>query len=313
MDCFCRHTKLLDTFLYTKRKNKMSEDHSKHQFDKGMQFCEKGDYFNAISFFKDALLEKPQYVEALYNLACCLAATGSRKEALTYLSRACKLSINCIDWAKEDKEFESCHSDPVYKKIVYGETANEPERETESQSPPLPGEEHAVIETSKGIIRLELFSEAAPLTIVNFANLSLREFYNHLTFHRVIPNFMIQGGCPLGTGTGGPGYKFEDEFSLQYTHDRPGILSMANSGENTNGSQFFITHKPTPWLDQKHTVFGKVMGNEDQETVNRIEMGDRIHRIHIRLDTSELFERYQSKLKQWNQVLNKKFPNLRHL
>ena len=107
----------------------------------------------------------------------------------------------------------------------------------------------AIVETNKGNIRLRLFADQAPLTVANFVNLAQRNFYKGLSFHRVIPDFMIQGGCPLGTGTGGPGYKFEDEIHRDLRHDKPGILSMANAGPNTNGSQFFITHLPTPWLD----------------------------------------------------------------
>jgi peptidyl-prolyl cis-trans isomerase B (cyclophilin B) len=107
----------------------------------------------------------------------------------------------------------------------------------------------AAIETNKGTIRLTLFAEQPPMTVANFVNLAQRGFYDGLTFHRVIPNFMIQGGCPLGTGTGGPGYRFGDEFSVDLRHDAPGKLSMANAGPGTNGSQFFVTHVPTPHLD----------------------------------------------------------------
>ena len=105
----------------------------------------------------------------------------------------------------------------------------------------------ATIKTNRGNINLDLFPDKAKLTVSNFTNLSRRKFYNNLTFHRVIDDFMIQGGCPIGTGTGDPGYKFKDEFSPDLKHDKPGILSMANSGPNTNGSQFFITHLETPW------------------------------------------------------------------
>ena len=114
----------------------------------------------------------------------------------------------------------------------------------------------AVMQTSKGTIRLRLFAEQAPITVSNFVNLSLRGYYNGLNFHRVIADFMIQGGCPEGSGRGGPGYRFEDECTAALKHDSPGILSMANAGPRTNGSQFFITHVPTEWLNGKHTVFG---------------------------------------------------------
>ncbi len=116
----------------------------------------------------------------------------------------------------------------------------------------------AVIETSKGTINVELFSDQTPLTCANFANLAKREYYNGLKFHRVISNFMIQGGCPWGNGMGGPGYEFKDECKKDLQHDKPGMLSMANAGPGTNGSQFFITHGPTPHLNGMHTVFGTV-------------------------------------------------------
>ena len=117
----------------------------------------------------------------------------------------------------------------------------------------------ATIETNKGAIRLELHAEQAPKTVANFEKLAGDGFYNGLSFHRVIPNFMIQTGCPQGTGTGGPGYQFEDEFDDSLRHDRAGILSMANAGPNTNGSQFFITTVTTSWLDGRHVVFGEGM------------------------------------------------------
>ena len=119
----------------------------------------------------------------------------------------------------------------------------------------------AVMNTAKGTIRLNLFAEKAPVTVANFVNLAARGYYDGLTFHRVIADFMIQGGCPAGDGRGGPGYRFQDEIVAEYRHDRPGILSMANAGPGTNGSQFFVTHVPTPWLDGKHTVFGSVMSD----------------------------------------------------
>jgi peptidyl-prolyl cis-trans isomerase B (cyclophilin B) len=114
----------------------------------------------------------------------------------------------------------------------------------------------AHFETDRGPIRIELHADKAPLTVANFVNLVQRGFYNGLVFHRVIADFMVQGGCPQGRGTGGPGYKFEDEANNGVRHER-GVLSMANAGPNTNGSQFFITHVPCGWLDGKHTVFGK--------------------------------------------------------
>ncbi|MCM8795044.1 MAG: peptidylprolyl isomerase [Candidatus Omnitrophica bacterium] len=126
----------------------------------------------------------------------------------------------------------------------------------------------AVIETTKGKIVLELYPDKAPKTVANFAKLAKEGFYNGIIFHRVIPNFMVQTGDPTGTGRGGPGYTFEDEFHPALKHDAPGVLSMANAGPNTNGSQFFITLAPTPWLDGKHSVFGRVI--EGQQVVEAI-------------------------------------------
>ena len=123
-----------------------------------------------------------------------------------------------------------------------------------------------IMQTSAGNIRIRLFTDEAPDTTANFLRLVDDGYYNGLHFHRVIEQFMIQGGCPLGTGTGGPGYEFKDEFHPELKHDRPGILSMANAGPGTNGSQFFITHLPTPWLDNKHTVFGRVVKGTDVVT-----------------------------------------------
>jgi peptidyl-prolyl cis-trans isomerase B (cyclophilin B) len=162
----------------------------------------------------------------------------------------------------------------------------------------------AVIHTTKGDIRITLFSDKTPLTVLNFANLSKRGFYNGLTFHRVIPNFMVQGGDPNGNGTGGPGYQFRDEFSPDLRHSKPGILSMANAGRNTNGSQFFITHVPTPWLDNKHSIFGEVVSPEDQKVVNSIVSGDKIMSIVIEGDFSALAKTYKDQLDLWNKVLD---------
>ena len=132
----------------------------------------------------------------------------------------------------------------------------------------------AMIQTSKGNIRIELHEDKVPKTVANFEKLAGDGFYNGLSFHRVIDDFMVQTGCPQGTGTGGPGYQFEDEFHEDLTHSGPGILSMANAGPNTNGSQFFITHVATPWLDGKHSVFGRVI--EGQDVVDAIEQGDQM-------------------------------------
>ena len=153
---------------------------------------------------------------------------------------------------------------------------------------------YALLDTSKGKITVKLEFEKTPLTVANFVGLAEgtkkftaqgrkegKPYYDGLIFHRVIADFMIQGGCPLGTGTGSPGYRFNDEIDPTLKHSGPGILSMANSGPGTNGSQFFITHKATPWLDGKHTVFGKVTGKKDQDVVNAIQKGDKLKSVKI--------------------------------
>lgn len=139
----------------------------------------------------------------------------------------------------------------------------------------------ATIHTSKGDIHLTLFADLVPKTVANFVKLAQDGFYKNNQFHRVIGNFMIQGGCPEGTGRGGPGYRFDDEFHVTLRHSKPGILSMANAGPNTNGSQFFITHGPTPHLDDKHAVFGEVVSEADLAVVNAIRQGDVISDITI--------------------------------
>jgi peptidyl-prolyl cis-trans isomerase B (cyclophilin B) len=161
----------------------------------------------------------------------------------------------------------------------------------------------ATIKTSKGDIHLRLFPDKAPLTVLSFVNLATNGFYDGLAFHRVIPDFMIQGGCPEGTGTGGPGYRFKDEFSSDLKHDKPGALSMANAGPGTNGSQFFITHVPTPWLDGKHAVFGEVLSDADQTVVNSIVKGDKIEAIVIDGDFSALGQDNKEQLDRWNEVI----------
>lgn len=138
----------------------------------------------------------------------------------------------------------------------------------------------ATFTTSKGPFRIELHADKTPKTVANFEKLAGDGFYDGLTFHRVINDFMIQGGCPQGTGTGGPGYTFEDEFHPELKHDSAGILSMANAGPNTNGSQFFITHGPQPHLDGKHSVFGRVL-DDGQTVVDAIEQGDVIEKIVV--------------------------------
>jgi len=156
--------------------------------------------------------------------------------------------------------------------------------------------------TSKGDIKLRLFADQTPATVANFVNLVNRGYYDGLTFHRVIPDFMIQGGCPTGTGTGGPGYRFDDECTPELRHDAPGKLSMANAGPGTNGSQFFITHVETSWLDGKHTVFGEVLDSGDQDVVNAIEVGDTITSIDLE-GGEEVLASQADRINAWNEVL----------
>jgi peptidyl-prolyl cis-trans isomerase B (cyclophilin B) len=161
-----------------------------------------------------------------------------------------------------------------------------------------------IVKTDKGDIEGVLYPGKAPVTVANFLNLAKRGYYNGLTFHRVIPDFMIQGGDPTGTGSGGPGYRFDDECTPELKHDKPGIFSMANAGPGTNGSQFFITHVPTPWLDGKHTVFGSV--TKGQDIVNAVAAGDKIKSIEILDPTDDLFAAQSKRLEEWNAILDKR-------
>lgn len=164
----------------------------------------------------------------------------------------------------------------------------------------------AVIETNRGEIHVDLRARAAPTTVANWVNLATRGFYDGLTWHRVEPRFMIQGGDPQGTGQGGPGYEFSGEIRLR--HNAPGILSMANSGPGTDGSQFFITHVPTPHLNGLHSVFGEV--TRGQNVVNEIRRGDTIERITVSGDIAAVLERRAEQVAEWNSVLDQEFPDL---
>lgn len=161
-----------------------------------------------------------------------------------------------------------------------------------------------IIKTSKGDIHVTLLAADTPVTCASFLNLARRGYYNGVTFHRVIPDFMIQGGDPTGTGRGGPGYNFDDECKRYLRHDKAGILSMANAGPGTNGSQFFITHVPTPHLDGKHTVFGET--KQGQDVVNAIRVGDSIESIEILDDAEPLFTAQATNIAEWNKVLDRK-------
>lgn len=161
----------------------------------------------------------------------------------------------------------------------------------------------ATMQTSQGDIKLTLFASKTPVTVANFVNLVQRGYYDNLLFHRVIADFMIQGGCPDGRGTGGPGYNFADEFDPELKHSKAGILSMANAGPGTNGSQFFITHGATPWLDGKHSVFGECQKGDDVKIVNVIKQGDTIKTITIEGDVAALLEEQKDQIAEWNSVL----------
>ena len=155
-----------------------------------------------------------------------------------------------------------------------------------------------ILHTDKGDIEATLFASQTPMTVANYLNLATKDYYNDIKFHRVIANFMIQGGDPTGTGSGGPGYKFADEIDRTLKHTKAGIFSMANAGPGTNGSQFFITHLPTPHLDGKHTVFGEV--TKGQDVVNAIRQGDKIKSIEVLDPTDDLFAAQAANITKWN-------------
>jgi peptidyl-prolyl cis-trans isomerase B (cyclophilin B) len=159
------------------------------------------------------------------------------------------------------------------------------------------------LHTDKGDIDATIFASKVPMTSANFLNLAKRGYYNGISFHRVIANFMIQGGDPTGTGSGGPGYKFADEIDRSLKHAKPGIFSMANAGPNTNGSQFFITHLPTPHLDGKHAVFGEVTTGQD--VVNKIAKGDKIKSITLHDDITPLLTSQADYVEHWNSILDR--------
>ena len=170
-----------------------------------------------------------------------------------------------------------------------------------------PSELYAVIDTNKGTMEFLLYKTVAPLTVSNFVNLATRGFYDGLTFHRVVKDFMAQGGDPKGDGTGGPGYTFKDEIALRFND--AGILAMANAGPDTNGSQFFITHQATPNLNGVHTVFGKIIS--DRNVIWQIKIGDVIKSITIEGNAKAFLKKHEDQVYLWNQILDEKFPKLR--
>ena len=169
----------------------------------------------------------------------------------------------------------------------------------------------ATIVTTQGDINFYLYPEAAPVTVANFINLAKRGFYDDLKFHRVVDNFMAQGGDPLETGLGGPGYQIEDEFVEWLDFYQTGMLAMANAGPNTGGSQFFMTMYAADWLNQKHTVFGEVISDADLGVIRKLEIGDRIREIRFEGDVDFFLALEKDRVDFWNETLDRNFPNLK--
>ncbi len=167
----------------------------------------------------------------------------------------------------------------------------------------------ARIITAKGDININLLPEKSPVTVANFVNLAKKGYYNGLTFHRVIENFMAQGGDPTGTGTGGPGYKFEDEVNNGMNFSKAGKLAMANAGPGTNGSQFFITTVPTEWLNGKHTIFGEVVSDADLDVVKKLSNGDVMTKVVVEGDVDAFLKTQKARVDSWNKTLKQNFPN----
>jgi len=165
------------------------------------------------------------------------------------------------------------------------------------------------ITTAKGDVNINLLPEKSPVTVANFVNLAKHGYYDGLKFHRVIENFMAQGGDPTGTGMGGPGYKFEDEVNNGLNFSKAGKLAMANAGPGTNGSQFFITTVPTEWLNGNHTIFGEVVSNADLDVVKKLSNGDIMTKVTVEGDVDSLMKTQKSKVDSWNKVLKQNFPN----
>ena len=157
--------------------------------------------------------------------------------------------------------------------------------------------------TNKGEININLLPEKSPVTVASFVNLVKNGYYNGLKFHRVIEDFMAQGGDPTGTGMGGPGYRFEDEVNNGLNFSVPGKLAMANAGPGTNGSQFFITTVPTEWLNGNHTIFGEVVSDSDLEVVKLLSNNDVMERVEIEGDVKEILDTYKDRISQWNLIL----------
>ena len=165
------------------------------------------------------------------------------------------------------------------------------------------------ITTAKGDVNINLLPEKSPVTVANFVNLAKHGYYDGLKFHRVIENFMAQGGDPTGTGMGGPGYKFEDEVNNGLNFSKAGKLAMANAGPGTNGSQFFITTVPTEWLNGNHTIFGEVVSNADLDVVKKLSNGDVMTKVVVEGDIDAFLKTQKNRVDSWNKTLKQNFPN----
>ena len=165
------------------------------------------------------------------------------------------------------------------------------------------------IMTEKGDININLLPEKSPVTVANFVNLAKKGYYDGLKFHRVIDNFMAQGGDPAGTGAGGPGYQFEDEVNNGLNFSKAGKLAMANAGPGTNGSQFFITTVPTEWLNGNHTIFGEVVSDDDLKVVKKLFNGDVMKKVVVEGDVDAFLKTQKNRVDSWNKTLKQNFPN----
>ncbi len=165
------------------------------------------------------------------------------------------------------------------------------------------------IMTEKGDININLLPEKSPVTVANFVNLAKKGYYDGLKFHRVIDNFMAQGGDPTGTGAGGPGYRFEDEVNNGLNFSKAGKLAMANAGPATNGSQFFITTVPTEWLNGNHTIFGEVVSDDDLKVVKKLSNGDVMKKVVVEGDVDAFLKTQKNRVDSWNKTLKQNFPN----
>lgn len=165
------------------------------------------------------------------------------------------------------------------------------------------------IMTEKGDININLLPEKSPVTVANFVNLAKKGYYDGLKFHRVIDNFMAQGGDPTGTGAGGPGYQFEDEVNNGLNFSKAGKLAMANAGPATNGSQFFITTVPTEWLNGNHTIFGEVVSDDDLKVVKKLSNGDVMKKVVVEGDVDAFLKTQKNRVVSWNKTLKQNFPN----